>query len=145
MMLSHGLVSSSMFLGAYIMYKIFRTRSLYFIKGVMAVLPVISIFWFFRARANIGAPPSLNLQGEIMLTARMIIMSKAYIVPLFLSLLFRAIYRLLLYSSTQNGYVRDRMSCFFSLRIVDVIRIFLHLLPVYLLIVKGGALVDWLI
>ena len=145
MILSHGLVSSRMFLGAYIMYKIFRTRSLYFIKGVMAVLPVISIFWFFRARANIGAPPSLNLQGEIILTARIIMISKAYIVPLFLSLLFRAVYSLLLYSATQNGYVTDNISCFFSLRIVDVIRIFLHLLPVYLLIVKGGDLVDWLI
>lgn len=142
-MLSHGLVSSSMFLGAYMIYKIFRTRSLYLIKGVMRVLPVIRIFWFFRARANMGAPPTLNLQGEIMLAARVIKISNVYIIPLFLSLLFSAIYRLLLYSSTQNGYIRGNIFCFFRLRMVDIIRMFLHLFPVYLLIVKGGVLIDW--
>jgi NADH:ubiquinone oxidoreductase subunit 4 (subunit M) len=142
-MLSHGLVSSSMFLGAYMIYKIFRTRSLYLIKGVMRVLPVIRIFWFFRARANMGAPPTLNLQGEIMLAARVIRISNVYIIPLFLSLLFSAIYRLLLYSSTQNGYIRGNIFCFFRLRMVDIIRMFLHLFPVYLLIVKGGVLIDW--
>jgi NADH:ubiquinone oxidoreductase subunit 4 (subunit M) len=142
--LSHGLVSSRIFLGAYIIYKMFSTRSLYLIKGVIRVLPVIRIFWFFRARANIGAPPTLNLQGEIILAARVIIISKVYLLPLFLSLLFSAIYSLLLYSSTQNGYIRNNMFCFFRLRIVDVVRIFLHLFPVYLIIVKGGVLIDWI-
>jgi len=42
-MLSHGLVSSSIFLGAYIIYKVFSTRSLYLIKGAIRVLPVIRI------------------------------------------------------------------------------------------------------
>lgn len=110
----------------------------------MRVLPVIRIFWFFRARANMGAPPTLNLQGEVILAARVIRISNVYIIPLFLSLLFRAIYSLLLYSSTQNGYIRRNLFCFFRLRIVDVISIFLHLLPVYLLIVKGGSLIDWI-
>lgn len=94
-------------------------------------------------RANIGAPPTLNLQSELMLVGRILRMSKVYMVPLFLSLLFSAVYRLLLYSSTQNGYLRRWMYCFFCLSYVDVLRIFLHLLPVYLVIVKGGALVDW--
>ena len=90
-----------------------------------------------------GAPPTLNLQGEIMLAARVIKISNVYIIPLFLSLLFSAIYRLLLYSSTQNGYIRGNIFCFFRLRMVDIIRMFLHLFPVYLLIVKGGVLIDW--
>jgi len=89
-----------------------------------------------------GAPPTLNLQGEIILAARVIRMSKVYIVPLFLSLLFSAIYRLLLYSSTQNGYISGNVLFFVRLRRVDVIRIFLHLFPVYLLIVKGGTFID---
>lgn len=40
--LSHGLISSRIFLGAYIMYKVFNRRRLYFIKGVLRVLPLIS-------------------------------------------------------------------------------------------------------
>lgn len=40
--ISHGLVSSRIFLGSYILYKVFNTRNLYFIKGVMGVLPLMS-------------------------------------------------------------------------------------------------------
>lgn len=42
MILSHGLVSSSIFLGAYMIYKVFNSRRLYFIKGILRVLPFIS-------------------------------------------------------------------------------------------------------
>lgn len=41
MILSHGLVSSRIFLGAYMIYKVFGTRNLFLIKGVMRVLPVM--------------------------------------------------------------------------------------------------------
>lgn len=145
MILSHGLVSSRIFLGAYVIYKVFRSRRLYLIKGVIRVVPVISILWFFSSSANIGAPPTLNLQGEVMLAIGIIRISKMYMIPLFLSLLFRAIYSLLLYSSTQNGYVRNRVFTFFRLSAADGLSIFLHLFPAYLLVVKGGVLVDWFI
>lgn len=40
--ISHGLISSRIFLGAFIMYKVFKTRRLYFIKGVIIALPLLS-------------------------------------------------------------------------------------------------------
>lgn len=143
MIISHGLVSSRIFLGAFIIYKVFRTRNLYFIKGVIRVLPLISFIWFFRIRANMGVPPTINLQSEIILVARVVNISKGFIIPLAISLFFRAAYSLLLYSSTQNGYLRGLSFFFFQLSYSDVVSIFLHLLPAYLLIVKGGMLIDW--
>lgn len=141
--MSHGLVSSSMFLGAYIIYKVFRTRNLFLIKGVITILPLMTLLWFFSVRANIGIPPTLNLQSELILVARIIKMSKFFIIPLFFSLLFRACYRLLLYSSTQHGYFRSKVSPFFSLRYSDGLCIFFHLFPTYILIVKGGEIINW--
>lgn len=141
-MMSHGLASSRMFLGAYMIYKVFGTRNLFLIKGVIIILPLITLLWFFSVRANIGIPPTLNLQSELMLVARIIKISKFFIVPLFFSLLFRAAYRLLLYSSTQHGYFRNKVSPFFNLRYNDGLCIFFHLLPIYILIVKGGEIIN---
>jgi NADH:ubiquinone oxidoreductase subunit 4 (subunit M) len=89
-----------------------------------------------------GIPPTLNLQSELMLVARVIKISKFFIIPLFFSLLFRAAYSLLLYSSTQHGYFSNKVSPFFSVRYGDALCIFLHLLPTYILIVKGGYLIN---
>jgi NADH:ubiquinone oxidoreductase subunit 4 (subunit M) len=41
--MSHGLVSSRIFLGAYIMYKVFRTRNLFLVKGVIVILPLMTL------------------------------------------------------------------------------------------------------
>jgi NADH-ubiquinone oxidoreductase chain 4 len=40
---SHGLVSSRMFLGAFIMYKVLGTRRLYLIKGFIRLAPLVSL------------------------------------------------------------------------------------------------------
>lgn len=144
-MLSHGLVSSRIFLGAYIMYKVYGTRSLYFIKGAMGALPFIALVWFFRARANMGVPPTVNLQREIILVTRIVELSKFFIVPLSISLFFRAAYRLFLYSSTQNGHLRGALYFFYGLSFRDLISMFLHLLPVFIILVKGDLLLRWLL
>ena len=74
-MIAHGLVSSRIFAGANILYQVFSSRRLFFIKGVIRVIPLISLVWFFSLRANIGVPPTINLEGEIILTARIISIS----------------------------------------------------------------------
>lgn len=89
-----------------------------------------------------GVPPTINLQGEVMLVARVIRVSKGFICPISFSLFFSAAYSLFLYSSTQNGYLGGLSFFFFQLSYRDLVRIFLHLLPVYLLIIKGGTLIN---
>lgn len=89
-----------------------------------------------------GVPPTINLQGEVILVARIIIMSKGFVLPISLSLFFRAAYSLLLYSATQRGYLRGLSLFFFNLSCRDLVAIFLHLLPAYLLIVNGGILIS---
>ncbi|ELU08246.1 hypothetical protein CAPTEDRAFT_228675 [Capitella teleta] len=111
--ISHGLVSSSMFLGAYIIMS-----------------------------ANMGVPPTINLQREIILVARVVRVSKGFILPISLALFFSAAYRLLLYSSTQNGGLRGLSFFFFELSYRDLVAIFLHLVPAYILIVNGDLLIN---
>ena len=44
MMVAHGLVSSCIFMGANLAYKIFSSRRMFFIKGLLRVFPVFSLF-----------------------------------------------------------------------------------------------------
>jgi len=67
MMVAHGLVSSRLFVLANLCYLAFQTRSLFLTKGVLCLRPVIGACWFIALGANIGAPPSINLQSELIM------------------------------------------------------------------------------
>ena len=65
--IAHGLCSSALFSLANINYEILHTRRIYLIKGIISVLPSITIWWFLYTAVNIAAPPSINLLSEIIL------------------------------------------------------------------------------
>ena len=135
MMFSHGLVSSRIFLGAFIIYKVLGTRRLYLIKGFIRLVPIMSLIWFFSMAANMGAPPTINLFREVMLAGRVMKLSFAFILPVCFSLFLRAAYRLFLYARTQNGRVGGGLSGHFNFLCSDFMSIFLHLFPAYTILV----------
>lgn len=63
--ISHGFVSSGLFMGANYLYSRFNSRNLLLIKSSLTVVPLFTLFWFILCVGNIGAPPSLNLVSEI--------------------------------------------------------------------------------
>lgn len=140
--MAHGLVSSRMFAGANILYQIFSSRSLFFVKGAMGVAPIMAFIWFFRLRANMGVPPTINLQREIILTRRIIFISFYFILPVALSLFFRAAYSLLLYSSTQHGVIGGLRNVFECITSRALLIMGLHLVPVFLLFLKSGVVMN---
>lgn len=90
-----------------------------------------------------GVPPTINLQREIILVARVVRISKGFILPISLALFFSAAYRLLLYAATQNGGLSGLSFFFFELSYSDLVSMFLHLVPAYFLIVNGDLLINW--
>lgn len=63
--IGHGFCSSALFCIANIAYERTASRRLLIIKGIQSSLPTLTLWWFLFAVANIAAPPSLNLLGEI--------------------------------------------------------------------------------
>jgi len=120
------------------MYKVVGSRITYLIRGFIRVCPVISLFWFFSMAANIGAPPTINLFREIILAGSIIKISMFFIPALRFSLFFSAAYSLFLYARSQNGGVRNILSGHFTFLVSDFIAMFLHLFPVYLMLVCRG-------
>lgn len=72
LILGHGLCSSALFCLANIMYERFYTRSLILMKGMIIFFPSLTLWWFIFSVINMGAPPSINLMGEIFLMGRIL-------------------------------------------------------------------------
>nr|ANJ70392.1 NADH dehydrogenase subunit 4 [Dryops luridus] len=144
MMIAHGLCSSGLFCLANISYERVSSRSLYLNKGLMNLMPSMSLWWFLLCSSNMAAPPSLNLLGEIMLINSLVGWSYVTMVMLSLMSFFSAGYSLYLYSYTQHGKIYSGMYSFSSGYIREYLLLFLHWVPLNLLVVKSEYFVLWI-
>nr|YP_010954805.1 NADH dehydrogenase subunit 4 [Hemisodorcus donckieri]WMW30190.1 NADH dehydrogenase subunit 4 [Hemisodorcus donckieri] len=143
MMVAHGLCSSGLFCLANISYERLGSRSLYLNKGLINLMPSMSLWWFLLSSSNMAAPPSLNLLGEIMLINSLI--SWSFICMIFLSLIsfFSAAYSLFLYAYSQHGKLFSGLYSFMMGNIREYLLLFLHWFPLNIMVMKGEFLVLW--
>ena len=66
LMLSHGLVSSALFLCVGILYDRHKTRIIKYYGGLVQVMPIFIIFFFFFSFCNIGFPGTSSFVGELL-------------------------------------------------------------------------------
>nr|YP_009295536.1 NADH dehydrogenase subunit 4 [Mastocarpus papillatus]AOL58020.1 NADH dehydrogenase subunit 4 [Mastocarpus papillatus] len=67
LMLSHGLVSSALFLCIGILYDRHKTRVIKYYSGLIQVMPVFGVFFLFFTLANLGFPGTGSFIGEILI------------------------------------------------------------------------------
>lgn len=144
LIIAHGLCSSGLFCLANISYERLGRRRLLINKGLLNFIPSIALWWFLLRSANIAAPPTLNLLGEISLINR--IVSWSWVTMLILSLLsfFRAAYTLYLYAYRQHGKIFSGAYSFRGGSVREFLLLFLHWFPLNLLILKGDICILWL-
>nr|WIL79818.1 NADH dehydrogenase subunit 4 [Callimerus nigroapicalis] len=140
MMIAHGLCSSGLFCLSNILYERLGSRSIYLNKGVMNIVPSMSLWWFLLCSSNMAAPPSMNLMGEIMLINSLV--SWNFYLMIFLSLIsfFSAAYSLYLYSYTQHGKFYSGLYCSMMNYLSEYKLLFLHWFPLNILVLKGEML-----
>lgn len=78
-------------------------------KGLLNFIPRIALWWFLLSSANIAAPPTLNLLGEIRLLNSIVGWSWVSIFILSFLSFFSAAYTLYLYSYSQHGKLYSGM------------------------------------
>nr|YP_010586929.1 NADH dehydrogenase subunit 4 [Agria mihalyii]UZZ45800.1 NADH dehydrogenase subunit 4 [Agria mihalyii] len=144
LMIAHGLCSSGLFCLANITYERLGSRSLLINKGLLNFMPSMSLWWFLLSSANMAAPPTLNLLGEIFLINS--IVSWSWVSMLMLSLLsfFSAAYTLYLYAYSQHGKIFSGGYSFSGGSVREFLLLFLHWFPLNLLILKGDMCMLWL-
>nr|QHR79554.1 NADH dehydrogenase subunit 4 [Necrobia ruficollis] len=140
MMIAHGLCSSGLFCLSNITYERFHSRSIYLNKGLMNLVPSLSLWWFLLCSSNMAAPPSLNLMGEIMLINSLVSWSSIAMIFLSFMSFFSAVYSLYLFSFTQHGsYYSGGFSNMMSY-LNEYKLLFLHWFPLNILVLKGDML-----
>jgi len=98
LMVAHGLCSSDLFCLSNISYERFGRRSLLVNKGLINLMPRMTIWWFLLRTFNMAAPRSLNLLGEIGLLSSLVSWSWCLMFVLVLLSFFSAAFTLYLYS-----------------------------------------------
>nr|QXT44448.1 NADH dehydrogenase subunit 4 [Apolemotermes fodiens] len=143
LMVAHGLCSSGLFCLSNISYERFGSRSLLISKGLINLMPSMTMWWFLLSACNMAAPPSLNLLGEIGLLTSLVSWSWCLMLVLVLLSFFSAAYTLYLYSYSQHGSVYSGLySC--SLGYVrEFLLLFLHWFPLNLIILSVDVTVFW--
>nr|YP_009040499.1 NADH dehydrogenase subunit 4 [Kappaphycus striatus]AHG98598.1 NADH dehydrogenase subunit 4 [Kappaphycus striatus] len=66
LMLSHGIISSALFLSVGILYDRYSTRLIKYYTGLVQVMPIFSAFFLFFTFSNIGFPGTSSFIGEIL-------------------------------------------------------------------------------
>lgn len=141
--IAHGLRSSALFVIANINYELINTRSLFLIKGLMAYVPTLTIWWFLFAARNIAAPPSINLLREIILLTS-ILPRSLYMGPILcLVRFFSVAYSLYIYTTINHGQLSTFINSLPQVKTKDYLLLFLHLIPILLLILKPELITSF--
>nr|YP_011010376.1 NADH dehydrogenase subunit 4 [Metrocoris triangulatus]WPW46991.1 NADH dehydrogenase subunit 4 [Metrocoris triangulatus] len=144
LMIGHGLCSSGLFCLANIVYERSNSRSFYFNKGLITLMPSLSFFWFMFCANNMASPPSLNLLGEIMIINSMMSWCNYTFIFLFFGSFLSCCYSIYLYSNTQHGMLYSGLKGFTSVNIREYMLLFFHWLPLNFLILKIDIFLIWL-
>lgn len=103
LILGHGLCSRGLFYLVGVYYDRLHSRSLMFLRGIAVVVPRLTYWWFIFSVFNIGAPPSINLLGEVFLLGATLKWSIMVLLPLVALSFIRGAYSVYLFSQTQHG------------------------------------------
>nr|YP_003433709.1 NADH dehydrogenase subunit 4 [Arcyptera coreana]ADB83322.1 NADH dehydrogenase subunit 4 [Arcyptera coreana] len=137
LMIGHGLCSSGLFCLSSIIYERLGSRSLLINKGMINLMPSMSLWWFLLMSSNMAAPPSLNLLGELSLLNSIMSWSTfSFLLLIFLSFL-SAVYTLYMYSYSQHGFYYSGMFTYSLGYLREYHLLFLHWLPLNILCLKG--------
>jgi NADH-ubiquinone oxidoreductase chain 4 len=104
----------------------------------------MALWWFLLRSANIAAPPTLNLLGEISLINRIVSWRWLRILGLSFLSFFSAAYTLYLYSYRQHGKIFSssyRCKTGYSR---EYLLLFLHWVPLNIIILKSDLFFNWL-
>jgi len=107
LMLGHGFVSSALFFCVGILYDRYHTRSLTYYSGLVQVMPIFAIFFFFSTLANMSFPGTSNFIGELLIFVGLF--QKNYLVVSFaaLGIVLSAIYSIWLFNRVFFGTLKN--------------------------------------
>ena len=106
-MLSHGVVSSALFLCVGVLYDRMHSKEISHYGGVVTKMPIFALFFMIFTMASVGLPSTSGFIGEMLVVIGTYQVSKLYAAIAATSLVFGAIYMLWLYKRVIFGVVSN--------------------------------------
>nr|YP_010943707.1 NADH dehydrogenase subunit 4 [Ennucula tenuis]WLV28177.1 NADH dehydrogenase subunit 4 [Ennucula tenuis] len=145
MMIAHGLCSSALFSMANYTYEKSHSRSVFLSKGMLLLMPAMSMWWFLFCVINMAAPPTINLLSEIMLFMSIFFFSKWMIIPLASMSFLTCVYSLFLYSLVQHGSCPKFTNPFINqMKMTGFLTLLLHFIPGVVFIIMSYMICEWI-
>nr|CVK87357.1 NADH dehydrogenase subunit 4 [Placobdella parasitica] len=141
MMVAHGFSSSALFILANINYDLINSRSIYLSKGTIMFMPILSLWWFLFTIINMAAPPSINLLSEILLLTSILSLSNYSMILLGMTSFLTAGYSLYMYTAINHANSNSYISIYPFIILKDKTLLFLHLIPIILIIMKPELII----
>ena len=114
LMLSHGLVSSALFLCVGILYDRYKTRIIKYYSGLIQVMPIFGIFFLFFTFANLGFPGTSSFIGEILVLFGTFQVNKTLTFFTSLGMILGAAYSIWLFNRINFGSLKTIYFNFFQ-------------------------------
>jgi len=92
LMLSHGIVSSALFIVIGILYDRYRTRIILYYGGLVDFMPIFTFFSFILVFANMGFPGTSAFVGELLVLLSVVSVSPITAILASFGLIFGAVY-----------------------------------------------------
>nr|WBK17685.1 NADH dehydrogenase subunit 4 [Dianemobius fascipes nigrofasciatus] len=143
MMISHGLCSSGLFCLSNICYERTGSRSMMINKGMLTLMPSMSLWWFLLCSSNMAAPPSLNLMAEMGLFMSLISWNSLNGIWLGVMSFLSAGYSLYLYSYSQHGKFYSGVYSFSGGKLAEYALMLFHWLPLNILVMFSEYFCLW--
>nr|AFK27948.1 NADH dehydrogenase subunit 4 [Cornu aspersum] len=132
-MVAHGWVSSGLFLLAYITYKIVGSRSFCYTKGLLQVIPVLSMAWFIYCIWNMAVPPTINLMGELAAVPVSFMLSVQLLMVVLVLMFLSVGYNMYLYTYINHGSISTYTVSHKMVSCPNLLALVGHLMPLVFL------------
>jgi len=106
LMLSHGLVSSALFLSIGVLYDRYKTRIIKYYSGLTQVMPIFTSFFLFFSFCNLGFPGTSSFIGELLILVSAYKISSCLTFLVSLSMILAAAYSIWLFNRISFGTLK---------------------------------------
>lgn len=103
LMLSHGFVSSGLFLSVGALYDRYKTRLFVYYGGLIRLMPIFSTLFFILVLANMSFPGTFSFIGELLIFFSLIFANVVICIFAGITMVLSAAYSLALYTHTMLG------------------------------------------
>jgi len=114
LMLSHGIVSSALFISVGLLYDRYKTRILFYYGGLVQMLPLFSGNYLFLTLANLGFPGTSSFIGEFLVFLSLFVVSPLACLLACLGVVLSACYSIWLYNRLFFGPLKVRFYLLFA-------------------------------